>query len=115
MGVGQKRKTVKNGENPPFFVLFVWIMYSFVLCGAFFGVCAWNWWQRQVFRNCAVSVIGRDLWFIIQGARKMHRLWRAARTPPFFYAHEPQRIAGKNLAASTQGNDYKKAHNVYYV
>ena len=28
-------KTVKNGENPPFFVLFVWIMYSFVLCGAF--------------------------------------------------------------------------------
>ena len=32
-----------------------------------------------------------------------------------FYVHEPQRIGGKNLVASIQGSDYKKAHNVYYV
>ena len=38
-----------------------------------------------------------------------------ASTAVFFYAHEPQRVAGKNLVASIQGSDYKKAHNVYYV
>ena len=37
MRVGQKRKTVKNGGNPPFLCFFVRIMYSFALCGAFFG------------------------------------------------------------------------------
>ena len=44
---------------------------------------------------------------IVCGGRREHRR--------FFYAHEPQRIAGKNLVASIQGSDYKKAHNVYYV
>ena len=114
MKVGQKRKTVKNGGNPPFFVLFVWIMYSFVLCGAFFG------FVHGIGGSDRFSEIVRSVSLVVicgynTGHTKKHRLWRAAQTPPFFLCAQTTRIAGKNLVASTQGSDCKKAHNVYYV
>ena len=114
-GVGQKRKTVKNGGNPPFLCFFVRIMYSFALCGVFLvfvhGIGGGDRFSEIVRSVSLVVICGyntrRAKKDIVCGGRREHRR--------FFYAHEPQRIAGKNLVANIQGSDYKKAHNVYYV
>ena len=114
MGVGQKRKTVKNGGNPPFLCFFVRIMYSFALCGAFLvfvhGIGGGDRFSEIVRSVSLVVICGYNT----RRAKKTSFVAGGASTA-VFYAHEPQRIAGKNLVASIQGSDYKKAHNVYYV
>ena len=114
-GASKNGKNCKKWRKSAIFCTFcVWIMYSFTLCGAFlvlvYGIGGSDRFSEIVRSVSLVVICGYNT-----GRAQMHRLWRAARTPPFFLCAQTTRITGKNLAVSTQGSDYKKAHNVYYV
>ena len=95
MRVGQKRKTVKNGGNPPFFVLSACGLCIVLPCVVLFLVLVHGIGGSDRFSEIVRSVSLVVICGYNTGRAQMHRLWRAARTPPFFYAHEPQGLPGK--------------------
>ena len=115
MGVGQKRKTVKKWRKSAIFVLFLCGLCIVLLCVVLFlvfvhGIGGGDRFSEIVRSVSLVVICGYNT----RRAKKTSFVAGGANTA-VFYAHEPQRIAGKNLVASIQGSDYKKAHNVYYV